>query len=116
MQRTASPRATRHRRVRARVRGTAARPRLAVFRSLRHVSCQLVNDVAARTLVSASDYELPKAKARTPLETGRAVGEAIAAKAKVAGVSQVVFDRGGYAYHGRVRALAEGARAGGLSF
>ncbi len=115
---TSSPRIRRHRRVRARLAGTAARPRLAVARSLKHISAQLIDDAAAVTLVAASDHELKDAarKGKKPVELAEAVGRLVAEKAKTKGISQVVFDRGGYAYHGRVAAVAAGARAGGLIF
>ena len=103
----------RHRRVRKSVSGDAARPRLAVYRSNRHVYAQLVDDVSARTLASASDRELSGA---TGDKKGRAksVGALLAERAKQAGIASAVFDRGGRLYHGRVAALAEGAREGGL--
>lgn len=101
-------------RVRATVRGTAERPRLSVFRSLRHISVQLIDDVAGKTLASASDTDVT-AKGK-PVEMAREVGKAVAAKAKAAGVTMAVFDRGSYRYHGRVAAVAEGAREGGLNF
>jgi large subunit ribosomal protein L18 len=100
-------------RVRARITGTAARPRLSVFRSLKHVSAQLIDDVAGRTLAAASDRELGQAKGK-PVELAKAVGELLAEKAKKAGVTAAVFDRGSYRYHGRVAAIAAGARAQGL--
>jgi len=101
----------RHARVRRKVRGTAERPRLAVYRTNRHIYAQLVDDRAARTLASASDLEVTEGE-----KTARAtkVGKALAERAKAAGVERVVFDRGGRLYHGRVKALAEGAREGGL--
>jgi len=105
----------RHRRVRSRVSGTAERPRLVVFRSNRGVEAQLVDDVAGRTLVSASWTGLAKFKG-TKSEQAAEVGKLLAAKAQKAGVARVVFDRGGYLYHGRVKALADGAREGGLGF
>lgn len=112
-------RAARHRRIRKRVNGTAERPRMAVFRSHEHIYVQLVDDVAGRTLVAASTVE-PTLKERTkglkPLEAARLVGETVAERSKAAGYAQVVFDRGGYLYHGRVQALADGARSGGLEF
>jgi large subunit ribosomal protein L18 len=106
----------RHRRVRKRVAGTAERPRLAVFRSNRHIYAQLVDDRAARTLAAASDVGLPGANGDGTDKTARAraVGKALAERAKAAGVERAVFDRGGRLYHGRVQALAEGAREGGL--
>lgn len=111
-------RVRRHRRVRRSVQGTPARPRLAVFRSLRHIYAQLVNDGEGRTLAAASSLD---ADLRGVVNGGNAagaaaVGEALARKAAAAGITEVVFDRGGYQYHGRVKALAEGARKGGLKF
>lgn len=105
----------RHRRIRSELRGTATRPRLAVFRSLRYIQAQLIDDRAGRTLASATDRELTKATG-TKMDRAKAVGQLLATKAKALKVTQVVFDRGGHRYHGRVRALAEGARAGGLTF
>lgn len=112
-------RAVRHLRVRKRVRGTAERPRLAVFRSLHHIHAQVIDDDAGRTLVSAStvDPELrKKLKSGGNIEAAQAVGKLIAARAKEAGLTAVVFDRGGNLYHGRIKALAEAAREGGLEF
>lgn len=103
----------RKRRIRSRVQGTAARPRLTVYRSLTQLSAQLIDDEAKRTLLSASSKE---AKAKMNTEGAKKVGELIAKKAKDAGVSVVVFDRNAYKYHGRIKALAEGAREGGLLF
>ena len=101
----------RHRRVRKKVLGTADRPRLAVYRSNRHIYAQLIDDFAGATLLSASSLANgdgdPKARAKS-------VGSQIAEKAKKAGIERVVFDRGGFKYHGRVQAVAEGAREGGL--
>ncbi len=105
----------RHRRVRGKVSGTAERPRLAVFRSNRGVFAQLVDDQTGRTLV-ASNWLTLKAKSGDKSEQAREVGRSLAAVAKAAGIERVVFDRGGYLYHGRVKALAEGAREGGLVF
>ncbi len=101
----------RHRRVRRRIRGTAERPRLAVFRSNRHIYAQLIDDRQARTLAAASDLG-----ATEEGKTSRAtqVGKAIAERARAIGVERVVLDRGGWLYHGRVKALADGAREGGL--
>ena len=114
-----SARATRHRRVRARVHGTPERPRLVVFRSNRHIYVQVVDDLAGRTLASASTVEA-ELKAKTselkPQEAARLVGETAAARSRAKGIERVVFDRAGYLYHGCVAALAEGARAGGLEF
>ena len=106
----------RHRRVRAKVRGTAERPRLAVFRSNRGIEAQLIDDDAGRTLASASHLALAKSFKGSKTEQESEVGKRLAAAAKKAGVETVVFDRGGYLYHGRVKALADGAREGGLSF
>jgi len=110
----------RHRRVRKHVSGTASRPRLAVFRSLRHIQVQLVDDTAGRTLAAASTTE-PQlrrsgAGAGVTVAAATAVGKAVAERARAIGVEEVVFDRGGYLYHGRVRALAEAAREAGLRF
>jgi len=106
----------RHRRVRGKVRGTAERPRLFVFRSNRGVFAQLIDDDAGKTVAGASWLELPKSFKGDKTEQAAEVGKRLAAAAKKAGVESVVFDRGGYLYHGRVKALAEGAREGGLSF
>ena len=107
-------RSKRHRRVRVHVSGTHERPRLSVFRSLNHVYAQLIDDGASRTLAAASTVDL-KAKGNGLAEAAQ-VGKAIAAKAKAAGVSLVVFDRGGFLYHGRIKALADAAREAGLEF
>ena len=96
------------------VRGTQERPRLSVFRSLNHVYAQLIDDGASRTLAAASTVDL-KAKGNGMAEAAK-VGKAIAAKAKASGVSSVVFDRGGFLYHGRIKALADAAREAGLEF
>jgi large subunit ribosomal protein L18 len=101
----------RHGRVRKKIRGDAARPRLAVFRSNRHVYAQLIDDRTATTIVAASDAEV---KGSSPIERAKAVGTLIADRAKGAGVQAVVFDRGGRLYHGQVAAVADGAREGGL--
>jgi large subunit ribosomal protein L18 len=105
-------RVRRHARVRKRVSGSAQRPRLAVYRSNRHIYAQLVDDVSARTVASASEVEASAAGDKT--ERAKAVGKLIAARAKEAGIDRAVFDRGGRLYHGRVAALAEAAREGGL--
>lgn len=108
-----------HQRIRRRVRGLTAAPRLDVFRSLKHVYAQIVDDVRGHTLVSASSCDKG---VRKTLKSGgnvaaaRVVGQALAERAKAAGITRVVFDRGGYAYHGRVKALAEEARRHGLTF
>jgi large subunit ribosomal protein L18 len=109
----------RHVRVRRKVTGTAERPRLAVYRSLEHIYAQVIDDTMGRTLVSAStvDREIRKAIAGKPkTEEAKIVGQYIAQRAKAAGVTQVVFDRGGNQYHGRIKALADGAREAGLDF
>ncbi len=105
----------RRRRVRAKVRGTAERPRLAVFRSNRGMTAQLIDDAAGHTVayVTWTEDDLRKLK---PMEQAEQVGKALAERAKKAGVESCVFDRGGYRYHGRVKALAEGAREAGLTF
>lgn len=108
----------RHVRVRRRVRGTSERPRLAVFRSNQHIYCQVIDDEAGVTLAAASDLEgdLRNAKHEGKISPAEAVGTRVAERATAAGIRQVVFDRGGYRYHGRVRALADAARKGGLNF
>ena len=105
----------RRRRVRAKVRGTAERPRLSVFRSNRGVSAQLIDDVAGVTL-AAVNWTEPDLKSLDRMEQAKRVGELLAQRAKDAGVETCVFDRGGYRYHGRIKALADGAREGGLAF
>ena len=105
----------RRRRVRAKVRGSAERPRLSVFRSNRGVNVQLIDDVAGQTL-AAVNWTESDIKGLQSMEQAKRVGELIAERAKAAGIETVVFDRGGYRYHGRVKALAEGAREGGLRF
>lgn len=109
----ASKRIRRHARVRAKVRGTASRPRLAVFRSNKHIYAQLIDDVAGKTLAMASDLNLEVKKSE---DVAKAVGEALAKVAVAKKIKQIAFDRGGYVYTGRVRAVADGARAGGLEF
>ncbi|MGI8805198.1 MAG: 50S ribosomal protein L18 [Thermoleophilaceae bacterium] len=105
----------RRRRVRAKVRGTAERPRLSVFRSNRGVQAQLIDDVAARTIAGVAWTE-PELRELARMEQASKAGELIASRGKEAGVEACVFDRGGYRYHGRVKALADGAREGGLRF
>jgi len=107
-------RARRHRRVRVRVAGTAQRPRLSVFRSLHHVYAQLIDDESGHTVAAASTAQLRSGK--KDAEAAAAVGKEIAEKAKAAGVTNAVFDRGGFLYHGRVKALADAAREAGLEF
>jgi large subunit ribosomal protein L18 len=108
----------RHRRIRKRVSGTPERPRLNVYRSLNHIYVQVVDDNAGKTLVSAStmDKELRASGNGGNIAAAVAVGTMIAARAKAAGIDRVVFDRGGYLYHGRIKALADAAREGGLEF
>lgn len=107
----------RHARVRKHLSGTAERPRLCVYRSLNHIYAQIIDDVAGKTLVAASTLDSSlKAKNGGNKEAAKAVGLLIAEKAKEKGITQVVFDRGGYIYHGRVAELANGAREGGLEF
>ena len=105
----------RRRRVRAKVRGTAERPRIAVFRSNRGIFAQLIDDDAGRTL-AAVNWTEAELRGLAPMEQATRVGALIAERAQAAGVDTAVFDRGGYRYHGRVKALAEGAREGGLTF
>ncbi len=109
-------RTRRHTRVRKSIHGTADRPRLAVYRSNRYIYAQVIDDVAGQTLVAASSQEKDLRGERLNLETAAKVGKALGARAKEAGVSTVVFDRGGYKYHGRVKALADAARETGLEF
>jgi len=112
-------RRARHVRLRKKVVGSAARPRLCVRRSLHHIYAIVVDDAKGHTLASASTVDRSLAEplaSKTNVDAAKAVGAAIAAKAKAAGVSDVVFDRGGYKYHGRVRALADAAREAGLNF
>jgi len=107
----------RHRRVRRKVHGTAARPRLAVHRSNKHISAQVIDDDAGVTLAAASTTEAAeRASGGGTVEAAARVGKLVAERAKAAGVTAVVFDRGGYAYHGRVAAVAEAAREAGLEF
>ena len=106
-------RARRHNRVRKHISGTAERPRLVVFRSLKHIYAQLVDDTAQRTLATVSDLGIEQGKKG---ERASEVGKLIAERAKSAGITRVVFDRAGYRYHGRIKAVADGAREGGLEF
>jgi large subunit ribosomal protein L18 len=108
----AEKRFRRHLRVRKKVVGTAERPRLVVYRSLKHIYAQLVDDQAARTLMTITDGTFEGKKSERSSE----VGKLLASRAKEAGITKVVFDRGGYQYHGRVKAVADGAREGGLEF
>ena len=113
-------RSRRHMRIRKKVKGTAERPRLAVYRSLNHIYAQLVDDLGGRTILTVSSLDkevVPKGSTiKGKLEAGKLVGKKIAALAKEKGIDRVCFDRGGYLYHGRVKAVADGAREGGLSF
>lgn len=115
-----SPRKRRHMRVRAKVSGTTARPRLNVFRSSAHIYAQIIDDVAGHTLVSASDLEdevqQKSGDGAAKAARATAVGQIVAERAKAAGIDSVIFDRGGFLYHGRVKAVADGAREGGLRF
>jgi large subunit ribosomal protein L18 len=104
----------RHARLRLRLSGSGERPRLSVFRSAKYIYAQVIDDATGRTLAAASSREAPLAGGSGKLDTAKAVGKALAERAKAAGVTTVVLDRGGYRYHGRVRSLAEGAREGGL--
>lgn len=107
----------RHLRVRKKVAGTASRPRLAVFRSIKHIYAQLVDDDRGVTLLGVADMsEGIQVEKKGKVGRGKAVGKLLAEKAKAVGITRVVFDRGGYRYHGRVQAVAEGAREGGLEF
>ena len=111
-------RVRRHARVRKKLAGVAVRPRLAVFRSLQHIYAQIIDDQAGHTLVAASSLE-PASRtdtSGTKSERAERIGRLLAERAREKGVSQVIFDRGGFLYHGRVKSLAEGARAGGLQF
>jgi len=115
---TRTARQRRHRRIRVRLTGTARRPRLSVFRSLQHIYAQVIDDVSGTTLVAASTND-PTGRgggSGSKTERAKAVGEAVAQRAKEKGISTVVFDRGGYLYHGRIKALADAARAAGLEF
>ena len=113
---TNAARIKRHQRVRKNISGTAERPRLNVFRSLNHIYAQVIDDTKGVTLVSASSMDKGFEGKGGNIEGAKAVGKAVAEKALAAGIKTVVFDRGGYVYHGRVAALAEGAREGGLEF
>ncbi|WP_456395712.1 50S ribosomal protein L18 [Desulfurobacterium sp.] len=111
--------AKKHRRVRKKVFGTPERPRFAVYKSLKHMYAQIIDDTKGHTLVAAStlDREIrEKVKGLSKTEAARIVGQVIAERAKAKGITAVVFDRGGFIYHGRIKAIAEGAREGGLEF
>ena len=113
---TRTQRMKRHKRIRGKISGTAERPRLSVFRSEKHIYAQLIDDAAGKTLVSASSVEKAFEGSGSNKEAARKVGKTVAERAVKAGIEEVVFDRGGYIYHGRVQELAEGAREGGLKF
>ena len=113
---TKAQRLKRHKRVRSKIAGTPERPRLNVFRSETNIYAQVIDDVAGKTLVSASSLEKGFEGPGSNCEAAKKVGQMVAERAKAAGITTVVFDRGGYVYHGRVAALAEGAREGGLEF
>ena len=113
---TNAQRLRRHKRVRGKIAGTPERPRLNVFRSASNIYAQVIDDVTGKTLVAASSQEKGFECEGTKTDAARQVGMMVAERAKAAGIETVVFDRGGYVYHGRVQALAEGAREGGLQF
>lgn len=107
----------RHRKVRKRIQGSSKVPRLCIFKSAKHIYAQLIDDEKGKVIVAAKDQELKKLKEReTKVNTAKEVGKLIAAKSKDLKIEKVVFDRGGFKYHGRIRAIAEGAREGGLKF
>lgn len=115
----AAARVKRHYRIRNKVNGTAQQPRLAVFRSNKHIYAQIIDDVAQSTLVSASTMEAEvasKVESTSTVEAAKIVGETIAKKALDKGITEIVFDRGGFVYHGKIQALAEAAREAGLQF
>ena len=120
MRRNINPRKIRHRRLRAKVKGTAKRPRLSVFRSNKHIYAQLIDDEKGKTLMSVNDLSLKSAgadkKSGKKSEIAKIIGQKIAKKAEDKKIKKVVFDRAGYKYHGRIKAVAEGAREGGLEF
>ena len=113
---TREKRKRRHLGLRSRIKGTANQPRLSVFRSNRHLWAQLIDDELGRTLVAASDQDVSKKKGKKRLEIARILGELVAKRALEKKILKVVFDRGGYKYHGLVKELADGARKGGLVF
>lgn len=113
MARKQTGRKIRHKRIRAKVAGTPKKPRLSVFKSANHIYAQLIDDEKGKTLLSASDLTIKKGKKS---EKAREVGQLIAKAAAAKKIQAIVFDRGGYPYHGRIKALAEGAREGGLKF
>jgi large subunit ribosomal protein L18 len=105
-----------HQRIRSKLQGTAERPRLAVFRSLAHIYAQVIDDTQGKTVAAASSADKSNRTNGGNLAAAKAIGKAVAERAKEHGITQVVFDRGGYRYHGRVKALADAARAAGLEF
>jgi large subunit ribosomal protein L18 len=105
-----------HLRIRRKLRGTSERPRLAIFRSLAHIYAQVIDDTQGKTLVAASSVDKSHRTNGGNLAAAKAIGKAVADRAKEQGITKVVFDRGGYQYHGRVKALADAARAAGLEF
>lgn len=116
---TREQRERRHRRLRVKVQGTSERPRLNVYRSLEHIYAQVIDDTKGHTMASASTLDADVKKAidgKSKSDSAKVVGQIIADRAKAAGISKVVFDRGGNRYHGRVKALADGAREAGLEF
>ena len=113
---TRAQRMKRHARVRGKISGTAERPRLSVFRSENHIYAQIIDDVAGNTLVSASSVEKSFEGLGSNVEAAKKVGKSVAERALQKGIEEVVFDRGGYIYHGRVQALADAAREAGLKF
>ncbi len=113
---TRAQRMKRHNRVRGKISGTPERPRLSVFRSENHIYAQVIDDVAGNTLVSASSVEKSFEGSGSNVEAAKKIGALVAERALKKGIEEVVFDRGGYIYHGRVQALAEGAREAGLKF
>ena len=104
------------RKARVQIKGTAGRPRLSVFRSLKNVSAQLIDDTVGQTLVSASTKDIKADKKMAKTEIATEIGKILAEKAKAKGIKKIVFDKGAYRYHGRIKALADGAREGGLEF
>jgi large subunit ribosomal protein L18 len=105
-----------HRRVRSKIQGSPAKPRICVFRSNKSIYCQLIDDVAGHTLAAASSFESDLPQGATKTEKAKAVGKILAERALAKNITSAVFDRGGYLYHGRVKSLADGAREGGLQF
>lgn len=114
MKKIISKRQARHKRLRTKIKGTAEKPRLSVFRSNRHIFAQLIDDAKGITIASASDVKIAKKIKKT--ESAKMVGVKIAETAKEKNIKKIMFDRGGYKYHGRTKAVAEGAREGGLKF